>query len=79
VGELRARLGRPVLVGPSRKSFLARITGEPVGQRDAATASVCAVAAFAGADAVRVHDVSGAVRAVAVGRALRLARAEGGA
>jgi dihydropteroate synthase len=34
------------------------------------------VAAFLGADAVRVHDVAGAARAVAVGRALRDARSE---
>jgi len=76
-GELRERLGHPVLVGPSRKSFLAAVTGDPVGSRDAATASACAVAVFAGADAVRVHDVAGAARAAAVGRALREARAGG--
>ncbi|HVN38807.1 MAG TPA: dihydropteroate synthase, partial [Myxococcota bacterium] len=77
-GELRARLGLPLLVGPSRKRFL----GEPVGgephERDAASAAACAVAVFAGADAVRVHDVAGAARAVAVAFALREARAEGG-
>ena len=70
-GELRRRLGLPVLVGPSRKAFLGEITGEPVEQRDEATAAACAVAVFAGADAVRVHDVRGAARAVAIGRALR--------
>jgi dihydropteroate synthase len=59
------------MVGPSRKSFLGRITGEPVEARDEATAAACAVAAFLGADAVRVHDAAGAARAVAVGRALR--------
>lgn len=70
-GELRRQLGLPVLVGPSRKSFLGALTGDPVPDRDAATAAACAVAAFVGVDAVRVHEVSGARRAVAVGRALR--------
>ncbi|MBW2269515.1 MAG: dihydropteroate synthase [Deltaproteobacteria bacterium] len=77
VGELRQRLELPVLVGPSRKAFLGALTGEPVERRDEATAAACAVAVFAGADAVRVHDVAGAARAVAIGRALRDAAAEG--
>jgi dihydropteroate synthase len=71
---LKALLGLPVLVGPSRKSFLGRLTGDPVGERDAATWAACAVAVFAGADGVRVHDAEGARRAVLVGRALREAR-----
>jgi dihydropteroate synthase len=75
-GELGARLGLPVLVGPSRKAFLGTLTGDPVECRDAATAAACAVAIFAGADAVRVHDVAGAVRAAAVAGALRDARRE---
>jgi len=77
VGWLRERLGLPVLVGPSRKSFLGELTGDPVGERDAATAAACAVAAFAGADALRVHEVAGAARAARVGRALGRARREG--
>lgn len=72
-GTLRARLGRPLLVGPSRKAFLGALTGDPVERRDVATAAACAVAVFAGADALRVHDVAGGVRAAAVGRALRAA------
>ena len=71
VGRLRERLGLPVLVGPSHKRFLGELTGDPVEARDEATWAACAVAAFAGADAVRVHAVAGAVRAVQVGRALR--------
>lgn len=73
-GELRRRLGLPVLVGPSRKRFLGELTGDPVECRDRATAAACAVAVFAGADAVRVHDAAGAARACAVARALREAR-----
>jgi dihydropteroate synthase len=68
---LRERLGLPVLVGPSRKSFLGVLTGDPVEARDRATHAACAVAVFAGADGVRVHDVAGAVRAVTVAAALR--------
>ena len=76
-GELRARLGLPLLVGPSRKRFLGDfVVGEP-HERDVASAAACAVAVFAGADAVRVHDVAGAAQAVAVALALRDARAEG--
>ena len=79
VGVLRRRLRLPVMLGPSRKSFLGALTGDPVGERDPASWAACAVAAFAGADALRVHDVGGAVRAAAVGRALGDARREGSA
>lgn len=74
VDELRSRVGLPVLVGPSRKSFLGELTGDPVDRRDEATLAACAVAIFAGADAVRVHEAAGARRAAAVARALRDAR-----
>jgi len=74
VDRLRGRLGLPVLVGPSRKSFLGVLTDDPVSARDTATHAACAVAIFAGADAIRVHDVAGARRVVAVARALREAR-----
>ena len=71
---LRGRLGLPLMVGASRKGFLGTITGDPVAERDAASHAACAVAAFVGADAVRVHDAAGARRAVAVGRAIGDAR-----
>jgi len=74
LAELRARVGLPVLVGPSRKSFLGELTGDPVGERDLATAVVCGIAAFGGVDAVRVHDAGAARRAVALGSALRAAQ-----
>jgi dihydropteroate synthase len=74
-GALRARLGVPVLVGASRKAFLGELTGEPApARRDLATHAACAVAVFAGADAVRVHDVAGARIAASVALALREAR-----
>ncbi len=79
IGALRAAVGGgyPVLVGPSRKSFLGRLTGDAAPDRDAATFAACAIAVYEGADAVRVHDVAGAVRVCAVARALRAARVEG--
>jgi len=70
-GRLAERLGRPVMVGPSRKAFLGRLTGDPVEARGTATVAACAVAVFAGAHALRVHDVAAGVRAAAVGHALR--------
>jgi dihydropteroate synthase len=74
LGELRS-LGRPVLVGASRKSFLADLraaAGDPVpapSVRDDATAAVTALAAVAGAFCVRVHDVTSSLDAVRVAAA----------
>jgi dihydropteroate synthase len=76
---LRARIGRPVLVGPSRKGFLGRLTGDPAAARDLASAAACAVAVFAGADAIRVHDVGACARAAVVARAARDAHRAAGA
>jgi dihydropteroate synthase len=60
-------LGRPVLIGASRKAFLgALLDGRPPAGRDAATAAVTVLAAQAGAWAVRVHDVAGSADAVRV-------------
>jgi dihydropteroate synthase len=75
-GWLGRRLGLPLLVGPSRKSFLGELTGDAVEGRESATAAACAVAIFAGANAVRVHDVAAAHRVAAVAQALRTARSE---
>lgn len=74
-GRFAEQIGKPVLVGPSRKSFLGRITGDPADARDVATAAACAIAIFAGANAIRVHDVGAGVRAARVASALREARA----
>ncbi len=73
-GRHRRELGLPLLVGPSRKSFLGRLTGDPTGEREIATQAACAVAIFAGADAVRVHDVGAACKVARVADALRDAR-----
>jgi dihydropteroate synthase len=74
VWRIRQSVGLPVLVGASRKSFLGEITGDPVDRRVEATFAASAVAIFAGADAIRVHDVEGARRIALVARALRDAR-----
>lgn len=50
-------LGRPVLVGVSRKSFIGKILKCDVDKRQWGTAGACAMAAAHGADIVRVHDV----------------------
>ena len=54
-----SELGRPLLVGPSRKRFLARALGGdvPASERDWATAAAVTAAALAGAHIVRVHAV----------------------
>lgn len=52
-----ATLGVPVLVGPSRKSFIGTVTGRQVDDRLWSTAGAVAVAILRGAHAVRVHDV----------------------
>jgi dihydropteroate synthase len=59
-------LGRPILVGPSRKAFIGRILDLPASDRIEGTIAACCLAASRGAHLVRVHDV-GAVR-----RALRV-------
>jgi dihydropteroate synthase len=67
-------LGRPVLVGVSRKSFLGQLLDLPVDQRLEGGLAATAIAVFMGARIVRTHDVAATVRAVRVAGALRSAR-----
>jgi len=79
--ELMARLeelvalGYPVLVGPSRKSFIGAYTGAPVDRREGGTAAAVALSVANGARAVRVHDVAvmrqAAIIAHEISRAVR--------
>ena len=68
-------LGRPLLIGASRKRFLGELLAEPDGTpravfaRDAATDAISAIAAHHGAWAVRVHDVRASADAVRVAAA----------
>ena len=64
-------IGRPVLLGISRKSCLGAVTGRPVTERGAATTAAVTIAAFMGTEILRVHDVKSAVDAVKVAMALR--------
>jgi dihydropteroate synthase len=50
-------LGRPVLIGHSRKRFLAKILGRAIDESSSATIGVAVAAALAGADILRVHHV----------------------
>jgi dihydropteroate synthase len=74
--DVFAELGRPVLVGPSRKSFIGQVTGTEVDQRVEGTAGAVAWLASHGAHIVRVHDVKEMVRAVRVVDAIRGAERE---
>ncbi len=71
------RLGRPVLVGASRKRFLGSLLAgpdaapAPVDRRDDATAAISTLAAVAGVWCVRVHAVRASVDAVRVGAVVR--------
>jgi dihydropteroate synthase len=70
-------LGRPLLVGASRKAFLGRLLAaapdlpRPVDEREDATTAVTAIAAVAGAWAVRVHEPQPSADAVLVAQAVR--------
>ncbi|MBF8301278.1 MAG: Dihydropteroate synthase [Acidobacteria bacterium] len=68
-----ADLGRPLLVGPSRKSFLAKPLGGslPAPDRDWATAAAVAAAVLAGAHIVRVHAVREMLQVVRVADEIR--------
>lgn len=50
-------LGRPILVGPSRKAFIGRVTGGSPAERDEGTAAAVTAAILNGGHVVRVHDV----------------------
>ena len=67
-------LGFPLLVGPSRKSFLNSVLGVPTGDRLPGTLAACMAAYFQGVRMFRVHDVGPVVQALAVADALERAR-----
>jgi len=59
-------LGRPLVIGTSRKSFLGRITGRDVTERVHATVATCVMAYERGASVFRVHDVAAVADALKV-------------
>jgi dihydropteroate synthase len=70
VGELRA-LGRPLLVGPSRKRFIGELTGAPIEARLPGTLAAVTACVLAGVELIRVHDLAAARQASLVALALR--------
>jgi dihydropteroate synthase len=70
LGEMEA-LERPVLVGPSRKSFIGKVLDLPVDRRLMGTAAAVAACVLRGAHVVRVHDVREMVEVVRVADAIR--------
>jgi dihydropteroate synthase len=70
IGQIAA-LGRPVLVGASRKTFIGKLLDAAPEDRLEGSIAAAVAAALAGAHIVRVHDVREAVRALRVADALR--------
>lgn len=68
------RLGRPVLIGASRKSFIGQVLDLPVDQRLEASVAAAVVASWQGAALVRVHDVAATVRALRLVAAIQRSR-----
>jgi dihydropteroate synthase len=75
--ELAAALERPILVGPSRKSFMREAVGErPAHERDWGTAAAVTAAVLAGAHIIRVHAVEEMMQVVRVAEEIRRASPE---
>ena len=70
-------LGRPLLVGPSRKSFIGTLTGAPPEERLPGTLAAVSAAVLGGATFIRVHDVAASRQAIRVAAALRASGASG--
>jgi len=69
LGELHG-LGRPVVVGTSRKSFIGKIDGSEVEERIGGSVATAVLAAAEGAGVLRVHDVAETAQAIKVATAI---------
>ncbi|HET7455887.1 MAG TPA: dihydropteroate synthase [Solirubrobacterales bacterium] len=69
LGELR-ELGRPLVIGTSRKSFIGKVDGSPADDRLGGSIASSILAAAEGADVLRVHDVAEMRQALAVATAI---------
>ncbi len=69
LGEIKA-LGRPILVGPSRKSFITSVLPLPPAERIEGTAAAVAISIFNGANIIRVHDVKAISRVAKISDAI---------
>ena len=58
--------GYPIMVGPSKKSFIGLVTGQPISQRLEATIAAVTIARLNGANIFRVHDVAACKKALQV-------------
>jgi len=67
-------LGKPILLGTSRKTFIGKILNTEVGDRLEGTLSSIAIGVLNGAHIIRSHDVLQAKKAIAVADAIRMAR-----
>jgi dihydropteroate synthase len=65
------REGAPIVVGPSRKSFLASVDGAPPAERLGGTIAACLLAVERGAAVLRVHDVGAVRQALGVAKLAR--------
>jgi len=70
-------LGKPILLGTSRKSFIGKILNADAGERLEGTISSTAIGVLNGAHIIRSHDVLQAKKAIAVADAIRLAGTKG--
>ncbi len=64
-------LGVPVMLGPSRKSFIGKLLDLPASERLEGTAAAVAIAVFQGANILRVHDAGEMKRVVLIAEAIR--------
>jgi dihydropteroate synthase len=71
-------LGRPILIGTSRKAFIGRILKKEAGERETGTSATVAAAVMNGAHIVRVHHVKNAVETVKIIDAIKRGKAENG-
>jgi dihydropteroate synthase len=67
-------LGRPIVIGPSRKSFVGSVLERPVGEREWGTAAAVAVGVHQGAHVVRVHSVEHMKDVARMAKAIRDAK-----
>ncbi|MBI4400178.1 MAG: dihydropteroate synthase [Nitrospirae bacterium] len=74
--ESFASLGRPILVGVSRKAFIGQVLDRPIGERLMGTAAAVAIAILGGARVLRVHDVAQMRDVVKVAHAFMRRRAQ---
>ena len=65
-----SKMGYPLMVGPSRKWFIGKLTGRPESEREFGTAAAVTAAVLNGAHLVRVHDVKDMADVVRVADAL---------